>query len=83
MYKTCHLFFTYFFHNGTDSVCSRNFDFYATSSSLNKFSSEPNSRVFLLLRQLWIVNYYFKSLSNNLSNENIKTGVSREIIFKK
>ena len=42
MYKTCHLFCTYFFHNGTDSVCSRNFDFYATSSSLNKFSSEPN-----------------------------------------
>ena len=73
------------------------------------------SRVFLL-RQLWIVNYYVKSSSNNLrnanikddfgrprlnqntkkevtkirdepgnnlSNENIKTGVSREIIFQK
>ena len=40
------------------------------------------SRVFLL-GQLWIVNYYVKSLSNNLSNENIKTGVSREIIFQK
>ena len=26
----------------------------------------------LLLRQLWIVNYYIKSSSNNLSNENIK-----------
>ena len=33
------------------------------------------SRVFLL-HQLWIVNYYVKSLSNNLSNENINTGVS-------
>ena len=30
------------------------------------------SRVFLL-RQLWIVNYYAKSSSNNLSNENINT----------
>ena len=39
------------------------------------------SRVFLL-RQLWTVNYYVKSSSNNLSNENIKTGVSREIIFQ-
>ena len=41
-----------------------------------------NSRVFLQ-RQLWIVNYYVKSLSNNLSNEHIKTGVSREMIFQK
>ena len=41
-----------------------------------------NSRVFQL-RQLWIVNYYVKSSSNNLSNENIKTGVSREMIFQK
>ena len=38
-------------------------------------------RVFLL-RQLWIVNCYVKSLSNNLSNEVIKTGVSRKIIFQ-
>ena len=37
------------------------------------------SRVFLL-RQLWIVNYYVKSSSNNLSNENINTGVS--VVFK-
>ena len=36
-------------------------------------------RVFLL-RQLWIVNYYVKSPSNNLSNENINTGVS--VAFK-
>ena len=36
-----------------------------------------------LLRQLWIVKYYIKSLSNNLRNENIKTDVSREIIFQK
>ena len=39
------------------------------------------SRVFLL-RQLWIVNYYVKSLSNNLRNENINTGISREIILQ-
>ena len=38
-----------------------------------------NSRVFLL-RQISIVNYYVKSLSNSLSNENIKTGVFREKI---
>ena len=38
------------------------------------------SRVFLL-RQLWIVNYYIKSLSINLSNENINTGVS--FVFKR
>ena len=31
-----------------------------------------------LLRQLWIV----KSSSDNLSNENINTGVSREMIFE-
>ena len=37
------------------------------------------SRVYLL-RQLWIINYYVKSLSNNLSNENIKTGLS--VVFK-
>ena len=42
-----------------------------------------NSRVFLQ-HQLWIVNYYcVKSLSNDLSNENIKTGVSRGMIFQK
>ena len=41
-----------------------------------------NNRVFLL-RQLWIVNYYDKSLSNNLSNENRNTGVSREMIIQK
>ena len=35
------------------------------------------------LCQLWLVNYYIKCLSNNLSNENIKTGVSREMIFQK
>ena len=41
-----------------------------------------NSRGFLL-RQLCILKYYVKSLSNNLSNENINTGVSREMIFQK
>ena len=40
------------------------------------------SRV-LLLRQLWIVNYYVKSLWSILSNESINTGVSREMIFQK
>ena len=29
------------------------------------------------------INYYVKSLSNNLSSKKIKTGVSREIIFQK
>ena len=38
-----------------------------------------NRRVFLL-HQLWIVNYSVKSSSNNLSNENINTGVS--VVFK-
>ena len=40
------------------------------------------STVFLL-RQLWIVNYYVKTSSNNLSNENIKNGVSRGMRFQK
>ena len=40
------------------------------------------SRIFLQ-RQLWMVNYYVKISSNNLSNENIKTGVSREMILQK
>ena len=37
----------------------------------------------LLLRQIWIVNYYVKCSSDNLSNENKNTGVSREMIFQK
>ena len=37
------------------------------------------SRVFLLC-QSWIVNYFVKSQSYNLSNENINTGVS--VVFK-
>ena len=41
--------------------------------------SWDNSRV-VLLRQLWIVNYSIKSLSNNLSNENINIGVF--LVFK-
>ena len=41
------------------------------------FTKRFKSRVFLQ-RQLLIVNYYVKSSSNNLSKENIKTGVSRE-----
>ena len=41
-----------------------------------------NSRGFLL-RQIWILKNYVKSLSNNLSNENMNTGVSREIVIQK
>ena len=41
-----------------------------------------NSRV-LLLCQIWIVNYYVKYLSDNLSNENKNTGVSGEVILQK
>ena len=33
-----------------------------------------------LERQLWIFNYCIKSLSNNLTNENINTDVS--VVFK-
>ena len=36
-----------------------------------------------LLRQLWIINYHVKSLSNNLRKENVKTGLSRETISQK
>ena len=39
------------------------------------------SRV-LLLHQIWIINYYVKCLSENLSNENKNTGVSREIVIQ-
>ena len=50
---------------------------------LTHFSSADfswdNSRV-VLLRQLWIVNYSIKILSNNLSNENINIGVF--LVFK-
>ena len=37
----------------------------------------------LLLRQIWIVNYYVKCWSDYLSNENINTGVFSETIFHK
>ena len=43
-------------------------------------ATEHISQIFIL-RQLWIINYYSKSLSNNLSNESRNTGVSREISF--
>ena len=39
--------------------------------------------IVFLLRQLWIVNYYVKSSSNNPSNENITLCVSREMILQK
>ena len=51
---------------------------HSSSVATNRYTRVPNitgvpnksiSRVFLL-RQLWIVNFYVKSLSNNLSNKN-------------
>ena len=47
-----------------------------------KVMLRPKSRV-VLPRPIWMVNYYVKSFSNNLSNENIKTGVSRKMILQK
>ena len=46
---------------------------------LDPTSPKPLARVFLLLH-LWILNYYVKSSSNNLSIQNIKTGVSSETV---
>ena len=37
---------------------------------------------FFLKHQLLIVNYYIKNSSNTLSNETIKTGVSRELVLQ-
>ena len=57
--------------------------FFLLSLSFSQNNHHHNNlinRVFLL-RQLWIVNYYVKSSSNNLSNENIKTGVSKIVHF--
>ena len=36
-----------------------------------------------LQRQLLMVNYYVKRSSNNFSNENMKTGFSKQIILQK
>ena len=47
-----------------------------------QFELGLESRVFLLCH-LWIVNYYVKSLLINLGNEDIKTGVSRELQYFK
>ena len=45
---------------------------------------EPISRVKdYWLCQLWIVKYFIKNSSNNLSNENINSSVFRETIFQK
>ena len=46
---------------------------------LELYHAVKKSRVFLL-PQLWIINYCVKSSSNNLSNENVNTGVS--VVFK-
>ena len=62
------------------------FDFFTIEDILKIINEDQNDAKFInyslvfLLRQLWIVNYYVRSSSNNLSNENI---VSREIIFQK
>ena len=42
--------------------------------------SETRFSMTYVLRQLWNVNNYVKCSSNNLSNENINTGVS--VVFK-
>ena len=44
------------------------------------FNLASGCKCIFLLRQLWIVNYSVKSSSNNLSNENINTGVS--VVYK-
>ena len=49
---------------------------------IETYHTKDNCRVFLL-RQSWIINYYVKSLSNNLSNKNTMTCVSRKMIFQK
>ena len=49
-------------------------------NTLEKKKTSDILAVFLQC-QLWIVNYYVKSLSTNLSNKNINTGVSREMII--
>jgi hypothetical protein len=69
---------------GTPLICQlRNFEMHpAAKVRIKKYKRQIISRVFLL-RKLWTVNYYLKSLSKNLNNENIKTGVSSEMIFKK
>ena len=51
------------------------------SDGQRSFISKKHYSRVVFQHQLWIVNYYVISLSNNLSNENIKTGVSREMIF--
>ena len=47
-----------------------------------KIIQEDHSQGFLL-HQLWIIDYYVKCSLNNLSNENITTGVSREMTIQK
>ena len=47
------------------------------------FDSSDELKGFYLLHQLWIFNYYVTIRSNNLSNEDKETGVSREMIFQK
>ena len=51
---------------------------------LTLFMDDPSYKQIssFLLRQLWIVNYCVKSSSKNLSNDNINTGVAREMLFQ-
>ena len=48
-------------------------DNFLLGKSLNYDHNWRNSSRVFLQCQLWIVNHYVKSFSNNLSNENIKT----------
>ena len=48
-----------------------------------QFTKFTHKSVGVLLHQLWIVNYYVKCSSNNLSNDNKNTGGSREMILQK
>ena len=53
------------------------------SNAYIEYGKIPNytlAEFFYYICYLWIINYYVKSQSNNLSNENINTGVS--VVFK-
>ena len=52
------------------------------SAALLGQKTEAKSITFFVQRQFWIFNYYIKSLPN-ISNENRKAGVSREILLQK
>ena len=49
----------------------------------DKYCPEKLSRMYQIAESFYYVNYFVKSSSINLSIENKKTGVSREMIFQK